>query len=53
MREQVLVKSKKYLTHDEEEVCKVGDEVVIQLGRPISATKRFSFVKKLRSARVE
>jgi small subunit ribosomal protein S17 len=35
------VSSKKYQVHDEKNVAKVGDQVVIVEHRPISATKRF------------
>lgn len=31
----------KYSAHDENNVCKVGDEVVIVESRPLSATKHF------------
>ena len=34
--------SKKYMAHDEEMVCKVGDLVEITACRPLSARKRFT-----------
>lgn len=36
--------TKKYPTHDENGVAKVGDRVVIEECRPISKTKRWSLV---------
>jgi small subunit ribosomal protein S17 len=33
--------SKKYMAHDENEVCKVGDQVRIIECRPLSARKRW------------
>jgi small subunit ribosomal protein S17 len=37
--------SKKYKTHDEENVAKMGDIVDIMETRPLSATKRFRLLK--------
>lgn len=34
-------KSKKYKAHDPEDICKKGDEVVIEECRPISKDKHF------------
>lgn len=36
---------KKYKAHDEENTAKVGDIVVIEETRPLSATKHFRLVK--------
>ena len=36
---------KKYKAHDEENTAKVGDVVVIEETRPLSATKHFRLVK--------
>ena len=36
---------KKYKAHDEENTAKVGDIVVIEETRPLSATKHFCLVK--------
>ncbi len=36
---KVMVKSKKYHVHDAENVCKTGDVVQIEEGRPLSKTK--------------
>jgi ribosomal protein uS17 len=42
--------SKKYMAHDEEEVCKVGDLVEITACRPLSARKRFTVSTILKEA---
>lgn len=34
-------KHKNYLVHDEEEQAKIGDQVIIEASRPLSARKRF------------
>ena len=38
--------SKKYKAHDEDNVCKVGDQVEIVETKPISKDKRFKVVQK-------
>jgi small subunit ribosomal protein S17 len=43
--------SKKYKAHDELEVANVGDKVLIQETRPLSATKRFNLVEVLEKAK--
>ena len=42
--------SKRYMAHDEEEVCKVGDLVSIIACRPLSARKRFAVSTILKEA---
>lgn len=42
--------SKKFMAHDEENACKVGDKVSIVETRPISARKRFKLEKILERA---
>jgi len=44
-----LERSKKYLTHDEENKLRQGDRVVIRNCPPISARKRFTLEKILES----
>ncbi|MDR1978594.1 MAG: 30S ribosomal protein S17 [Synergistaceae bacterium] len=36
-----IVKSKKYVAHDAENVCRVGDQIRIRETRPLSRTKRW------------
>ena len=42
--------SKKYMVHDEHEVCSIGDKVEIIEARPYSARKRFRLLKVLEKA---
>jgi len=42
---KTLVKTKKYLAHDESEECKVGDQVLVEESRPLSKRKRWKLVK--------
>lgn len=44
---KTLVKTKKYLVHDELEESKIGDQVLIEECRPISKRKRSKLVKIL------
>ena len=39
--------SKKYTTHDEKNIAKVGDTVKIRSTRPLSKTKRYELVEVL------
>ena len=45
--------SKKYNAHDEKNECKVGDVVLIEECRPLSADKRWKVAKKIAAAREE
>jgi len=42
--------SKKYMAHDEDDLCKVGDLVQIVACRPLSARKRFAVATILKQA---
>jgi len=44
---KILVKTKKYLAHDEFEECKIGDQVLIKECRPLSKRKRWKLIKIL------
>jgi small subunit ribosomal protein S17 len=44
---KTLVKTKKYLAHDESETCNIGDQVLIQESCPLSKRKRWKLVKIL------
>jgi small subunit ribosomal protein S17 len=39
--------SKKYKAHDEQKTCRVGDAVVIEACKPMSADKRWKVIKRL------
>ena len=44
---KTMVKTKKYLAHDESEQCNIGDQVLVQETRPLSKRKRWKLVKVL------
>ena len=45
MYSKIMVKTKKYLVHDENEECNIGDQVLVQECRPLSRKKRWIFSK--------
>ena len=45
-----VILTKKYMAHDEEETCKVGDVVRITSCRPMSARKRFAVSEVVKAA---
>ncbi|KAL1747539.1 hypothetical protein HDZ31DRAFT_31692 [Schizophyllum fasciatum] len=50
---KMVVKKKKLLTHDEQNVLQKDDEVLIRNCRPLSARKRFTLEKIVRSPETE
>ena len=44
---KILIKTKKYLAHDELEECNIGDQVLVEECRPLSKRKRCKLVKIL------
>ena len=44
---KTLIKTKKYLAHDEHETCDIGDQVLVQECRPLSKRKRCKLVQIL------
>lgn len=42
---KTMVKTKKYLAHDELEACNIGDQVLVQECRPLSKRKCWKLVK--------
>ena len=44
---KTLIKTKKYLAHDEHEECNIGDEVLLEECRPLSKKKCWKLVKVL------
>ncbi|MEB3309390.1 MAG: 30S ribosomal protein S17 [Snowella sp.] len=44
---KIVVKTKKFKAHDEENQCKEGDRVRIQETRPLSKTKRWTVAEIL------
>jgi len=47
-----IIKAKKYVAHDEENVCGLGDQIRIRETRPLSKTKRWELVEIVRKAPV-
>ena len=47
---KTLIKTKKYLVHDENSECNIGDRVLVQECRPLSKRKRWKLVKILAKA---
>jgi small subunit ribosomal protein S17 len=47
-----VIKVKKYVAHDEENVCRVGDQIRIRETRPLSRTKRWELVEIVQRAPV-
>lgn len=50
---KVLRRTKKYMAHDEEEACHLGDLVRIEECRPMSRRKRWKVIEVVRSASAE
>jgi small subunit ribosomal protein S17 len=44
---KTLIKTKKYLAHDEQEQCQIGDQVLVQECRPLSKRKRWKLIEIL------
>ena len=42
---KILIKTKKYLAHDEFETCKIGDQVLVAECRPFSKRKRWKLIQ--------
>jgi len=47
---KVLRRTRKYMAHDEQNACKVGDRVEIIESRPLSRRKRWAVMQILESA---
>lgn len=47
---KIIVRTKHYKAHDEDNSCKLGDRVRIQETRPLSKTKRWKVVDVLSSS---
>ena len=44
---KTIKKTKKYLAHDENNICSIGDQVLLQESRPLSKRKRWKLVEVL------
>ena len=49
---KIVVRTKKYKVHDEENQCKIGDRVRIRETRPLSRTKRWTVAEILETKNV-
>jgi len=47
---KIIVRTKRYKVHDEENECRVGDRVRIRETRPLSKTKRWAIADVLNRA---
>lgn len=47
---KIVVRTKRYKAHDEDNKCQVGDRVRIQESRPLSRTKRWVVIDILTNA---
>ena len=47
MYSEILIKTKKYLAHDELGECNIGDQVLVEECRPLSKRKRWKLIKIL------
>jgi small subunit ribosomal protein S17 len=50
MYSKIVVKTKRYMAHDELGECKVGDQVLLQETRPMSKNKRWTVKQILRKS---
>lgn len=46
-----IKKSSKYMTHDEDNVCNIGDRVRIMETRPLSKNKRWRLIEVIEKAK--
>jgi len=47
MYSKTLIKTKKYVAHDELEECNIGDKVLVEECRPLSKRKRWKLLQIL------
>lgn len=47
---KVVIRTKKYKVHDENNMCKIGDQVMIEESKPLSRTKRWKLISVLISS---
>lgn len=50
MYKKYVTKSKRYYVHDEQNICRDGDQVIIEATRPLSRLKRWRVVEVTRPA---
>nr|WDA99396.1 ribosomal protein S17 [Galdieria yellowstonensis] len=47
---KIVIRTKKYKAHDENNICKIGDKVLIEETRPLSKTKRWKLINIITSS---
>nr|QWK41871.1 ribosomal protein S17 [Protohalopteris sp.] len=47
---KIIVRTRRYLAHDEFNLCNIGDEVLVEESRPLSKKKRWVIKKILNKA---
>jgi small subunit ribosomal protein S17 len=47
---KTVIKTKKYLVHDESQTCSIGDQILVQECRPLSKKKRWTLTKIISKA---
>ncbi|BDE17565.1 ribosomal protein S17 (chloroplast) [Galdieria partita] len=47
---KIVIRTKKYKAHDENNLCKIGDKVLIEETRPLSKTKRWKLINIITSS---
>ncbi len=47
---KIVIRTKRYLAHDAENLCNIGDEVLLEESRPLSKKKRWVVKKILNKA---
>nr|YP_009565168.1 ribosomal protein S17 [Gelidium galapagense]QBA96519.1 ribosomal protein S17 [Gelidium galapagense] len=45
---KIISKTNKYYVHDENNICNIGDVIKIQQTRPLSKSKRWKFINKIK-----
>nr|YP_009244214.1 ribosomal protein S17 [Gelidium elegans]AMK96456.1 ribosomal protein S17 [Gelidium elegans] len=45
---KIISKTNKYYVHDEQNVCNIGDTIQIKQTRPLSKSKRWKFIHKIK-----
>ncbi|MCB0272911.1 MAG: 30S ribosomal protein S17 [Bdellovibrionales bacterium] len=51
--DKVVVRSKKFVAHDEKNECGIGDKIKIRQARPMSKTKRWVVIETIEKARIQ
>ncbi len=49
--QKVVLRRKKFMAHDEENQCKIGDKVMIEETRPLSKNKRWKIIEIIERAK--